>query len=183
MKKSWPLIGHRDFLIHCSTNKGAKKQTLQKRNKQIANNSLSFIGTACARVNSVKFSKWNSWPSVRLVSRFVSLPASSQYWHFLFHLLLVQLESDYMPGITLIAVQKRHHTRLFCMDKRDQSGRAGNVPAGTTVDANITHPTENDFFLCSHQGIQGTSRPSYYKVYLLIQGELNSLTEHPGAVG
>ena len=69
-----------------------------------------------------------------------------------------------MPGITLIAVQKRHHTRLFCMDKRDQSGRAGNVPAGTTVDANITHPTENDFFLCSHQGIQGTSRPSYYKV-------------------
>ena len=69
-----------------------------------------------------------------------------------------------MPGITLIAVQKRHHTRLFCTDKRDQSGRAGNVPAGTTVDANITHPTENDFFLCSHQGIQGTSRPSYYKV-------------------
>ena len=162
--------GRRDFLTHCSTNKGAKKQTLQKRNKQIANNSLSFIGTACARVNSVKFSKWNSWPSVRLVSRFVSLPASSQYWQFLFHLLLVQLESDYMPGITLIAVQKRHHTRLFCMDKRDQSGRAGNVPAGTTVDANITHPTENDFFLCSHQGIQGTSRPSYYKVYLLIMG-------------
>ena len=55
-----------------------------------------------------------------------------------------------MPGITLIAVQKRHHTRLFCTDKRDQSGRAGNVPAGTTVDANITHPTENDFFLCRY---------------------------------
>ena len=85
-----------------------------------------------------------------------------------------------MPGITLIAVQKRHHTRLFCMDKRDQSGRAGNVPAGTTVDANITHPTENDFFLCSHQGIQGTSRPSYYKVSfyykLLLQGKLPPIT-------
>merc|ERR1719400_2807067 len=76
----------------------------------------------------------------------------------------VKLESDYMPGITLIAVQKRHHTRLFCTDKRDQSGRAGNVPAGTTVDANITHPTENAYFFRSHQGIQGTSRPSYYKV-------------------
>ena len=75
----------------------------------------------------------------------------------------MELEEDYRPGITFIVVQKRHHTRLFCSDHRDQSGRAGNVPAGTTVDANITHPTENDFYLCSHQGIQGTSRPSYYR--------------------
>lgn len=75
----------------------------------------------------------------------------------------MDLEQDYRPGITFIVVQKRHHTRLFCSDHRDQSGRAGNVPAGTTVDANITHPTENDFYLCSHQGIQGTSRPSYYR--------------------
>jgi len=75
----------------------------------------------------------------------------------------MQLEEDYKPGITFIVVQKRHHTRLFCSDTREQSGRAGNVPAGTTVDAGITHPTEHDFYLCSHQGIQGTSRPSYYR--------------------
>ena len=35
---------------------------------------------------------------------------------------------------------------------------------GTTVDIGITHPTEFDFYLCSHQGIQGTSRPSHYHV-------------------
>ena len=64
------------------------------------------------------------------------------------------LESFIRPGITFIVVQKRHHTRLFCSNQRDQSGRAGNVPAGTTVDSNITHPTEHDFYLCSHQGIQ-----------------------------
>ena len=57
-------------------------------------------------------------------------------------------------GITFIVVQKRHHTRLFCADKKEQSGKSGNIPAGTTVDVGITHPTEFDFYLCSHQGIQ-----------------------------
>ena len=66
----------------------------------------------------------------------------------------VKLEVDYMPGITFIVVQKRHHTRLFCSDKKEQSGKSGNIPAGTTVDSQITHPTEFDFYLCSHQGIQ-----------------------------
>ena len=66
----------------------------------------------------------------------------------------IKLEADYKPGITFIVVQKRHHTRLFCADKREQSGKSGNIPAGTTVDVGITHPTEFDFYLCSHQGIQ-----------------------------
>ena len=76
----------------------------------------------------------------------------------------IKLESDFKPGITFIVVQKRHHTRLFCADRNEQSGRSGNIPAGTTVDIGITHPTEFDFYLCSHQGIQGTSRPSHYHV-------------------
>jgi eukaryotic translation initiation factor 2C len=76
----------------------------------------------------------------------------------------LKLEAEYRPGITYIAVQKRHHTRLFCANKAEQCGSSGNIPAGTTVDAGITHPTEFDFYLCSHQGIQGTSRPSHYHV-------------------
>lgn len=76
----------------------------------------------------------------------------------------MKLEADYKPGITFIVVQKRHHTRLFCSDKREQIGKSGNIPAGTTVDVGITHPTEFDFYLCSHAGIQGTSRPSHYHV-------------------
>ena len=66
----------------------------------------------------------------------------------------MKLEVGYQPGITFIVVQKRHHTRLFCADKKDQTGKSGNIPAGTTVDVGITHPTEFDFFLCSHAGIQ-----------------------------
>ncbi|XP_074657018.1 protein argonaute-2-like [Tubulanus polymorphus] len=76
----------------------------------------------------------------------------------------MKLEMDYQPGITFIVVQKRHHTRLFCADRKDQIGKSGNIPAGTTVDIGIIHPTEFDFFLCSHAGIQGTSRPSHYHV-------------------
>ena len=66
----------------------------------------------------------------------------------------IKLEADYKPGITFIVVQKRHHTRLFCSEKKEQSGKSGNIPAGTTVDIGITHPTEFDFYLCSHAGIQ-----------------------------
>ena len=40
--------------------------------------------------------------------------------------------------------------RDFCV----QQGKSGNIPAGTTVDVGITHPTEFDFYLCSHAGIQ-----------------------------
>uniref|UniRef100_A0A673AZA5 Protein argonaute-4 n=1 Tax=Sphaeramia orbicularis TaxID=375764 RepID=A0A673AZA5_9TELE len=76
----------------------------------------------------------------------------------------ISLEEDYRPGITYIVVQKRHHTRLFCSDKAERVGKSGNVPAGTTVDSTITHPSEFDFYLCSHAGIQGTSRPSHYHV-------------------
>ncbi|EGW01092.1 Protein argonaute-4, partial [Cricetulus griseus] len=66
----------------------------------------------------------------------------------------ISLEEDYRPGITYIVVQKRHHTRLFCADKTERVGKSGNVPAGTTVDSTITHPSEFDFYLCSHAGIQ-----------------------------
>ncbi|KAG4996968.1 hypothetical protein JHK84_028001 [Glycine max] len=36
-----------------------------------------------------------------------------------------------------------------------------NILPGTVVDSKICHPTEFDFYLCSHAGIQGTSRPAH----------------------
>nr|CDM81779.1 unnamed protein product [Triticum aestivum] len=67
------------------------------------------------------------------------------------------------PAITFIVVQKRHHTRLFPSDGKYQDN-SGNVMPGTVVDRQICHPTEFDFFLCSHAGIKGTSRPAHYHV-------------------
>lgn len=74
-------------------------------------------------------------------------------------------KGDYQPSITFIVVQKRHHTRLFPVNQRDSMVKNGyNVPPGTTVDTTITHPEEFDFYLCSHLGLQGTSKPTHYHV-------------------
>lgn len=74
-----------------------------------------------------------------------------------------ELEQGYEPKITFIVCQKRHHTRLFPTNPRD-AGKGHNVPPGTIVEKDITHPTEFDFYLCSHAAIQGTSRPCHYHV-------------------
>ncbi|XP_054717751.1 LOW QUALITY PROTEIN: protein argonaute-4-like [Uloborus diversus] len=75
-----------------------------------------------------------------------------------------RLNEDYEPGITFIVVQKRHHTRFMPQDNREGVGKMKNIPPGTTVDNTVTHPLNFDFFLCSHFGLQGTSRPSHYTV-------------------
>ncbi|KAI3378394.1 hypothetical protein SNEBB_008915, partial [Seison nebaliae] len=75
-----------------------------------------------------------------------------------------QLPGNYNPKVTLIVVGKRHHTRLFPQNRKDAVGRSGNVPAGTVVDTKIVDPKAFDFYLCSHEGIMGTSKPSHYIV-------------------
>uniref|UniRef100_A0A1D1Z031 Protein argonaute 10 n=2 Tax=Magnoliopsida TaxID=3398 RepID=A0A1D1Z031_9ARAE len=76
------------------------------------------------------------------------------------------LEPNYQPPVTFVIVQKRHHTRLFPNNHKDRTStdKSGNILPGTVVDSKICHPTEFDFYLCSHAGIQGTSRPAHYHV-------------------
>lgn len=73
-------------------------------------------------------------------------------------------DGSYQPPITFIVVQKRHHTRFMPANEREGVGRCKNIPPGTTVDTVVTHPVDFDFFLCSHAGIQGTSKPAHYYV-------------------
>ncbi|ONK74482.1 uncharacterized protein A4U43_C03F6730 [Asparagus officinalis] len=68
----------------------------------------------------------------------------------------------YSPTITVIVAQKRHHTRLF--RNRDDNSNVGNVPPGTVVDAGIVDPSTFNFYLCSHYGSLGTSKPTHYHV-------------------
>ncbi|WJZ93715.1 hypothetical protein VitviT2T_012636 [Vitis vinifera] len=75
------------------------------------------------------------------------------------------LEEGYLPPVTFIVVQKRHNTRLFPTNE-DNMDKSGNILPGTVVDTVICHPSEHDFYLCSHAGIRGTSRPAHYRVLL-----------------
>ncbi|XP_043806724.1 protein argonaute PNH1 isoform X2 [Manihot esculenta] len=94
------------------------------------------------------------------------------------------LEPSYQPPVTFVVVQKRHHTRLFTSNHNDRNStdKSGNILPGTVVDSKICHPTEFDFYLCSHAGIQGTSRPAHYHVLWdennFTADEIQSLTNN-----
>jgi len=71
-------------------------------------------------------------------------------------------ETNIDPKITVIIVGKRHHVRFF--PTAGGGDKSGNCPAGTVVDRDVVHPTEFDFYLQSHGGLLGTSRPAHYSV-------------------
>eukprot|EP00192_Tetraselmis_astigmatica_P024724 CAMPEP_0117648132 /NCGR_PEP_ID=MMETSP0804-20121206/227_1 /TAXON_ID=1074897 /ORGANISM="Tetraselmis astigmatica, Strain CCMP880" /LENGTH=472 /DNA_ID=CAMNT_0005453685 /DNA_START=616 /DNA_END=2034 /DNA_ORIENTATION=+ len=87
---------------------------------------------------------------------------------------------DYQPTVTFVVVQKRHQTRLF--PKPNEGDKKGNLIPGTVVDTGICHPHEYDFFLNSHEGIQGTVRPAHYHVLRdennFSADDLHMLTHH-----
>ncbi|EOA39562.1 hypothetical protein CARUB_v10008180mg [Capsella rubella] len=70
-------------------------------------------------------------------------------------------KAGYNPKITVIVAQKRHQTRFFPATSNDGSDK-GNVPSGTVLDTKVIHPYEYDFYLCSHHGGIGTSKPTHY---------------------
>lgn len=76
----------------------------------------------------------------------------------------VDPENGKKVKITMVVVQKRHHTRFFPGQSGIGDPKNNNVPAGTIVDTEITHPNEWQFYLVSHQSIQGVARPTKYCV-------------------
>ncbi|XP_015873346.2 protein argonaute 4 [Ziziphus jujuba] len=70
------------------------------------------------------------------------------------------LDANWSPKFVVIIAQKNHHTKFF------QPGAPENVPPGTVIDNKICHPRNNDFYLCAHAGMIGTTRPTHYHVLL-----------------
>ncbi|KAI9448012.1 Piwi-domain-containing protein [Lactarius indigo] len=67
------------------------------------------------------------------------------------------------PTITLIIVSKPRHVRFFPRSE-NEGDRSGNCPAGMVVDSDVVNPVEFEFYLQSHGGVLGTSRPTRYNV-------------------
>ncbi|KAM0928316.1 hypothetical protein ACQ4PT_002411 [Festuca glaucescens] len=93
--------------------------------------------------------------------------SEGQFSHVLLHEMdalrkaCASLEEGYLPPVTFVVVQKIHHTRLFS----EAHAKREMTAAGTVVGIMICHnPTEFGYYLCSHAGIQGTSRPTHYHV-------------------
>ncbi|KAL6762861.1 Piwi domain-containing protein [Haematococcus lacustris] len=73
----------------------------------------------------------------------------------------------YSPRITFVTVQKRHSTRIFPgEDAASDSGYGGegNVRPGTVVDTEICSLYQFDYYLNSHNGLQGTNKAAKYSV-------------------
>ena len=59
-----------------------------------------------------------------------------------------------MPKLTIIVVDKRHHTRFY----QEKNKVYQNPQAGTIVDTVVTIPRNLDFFLQIHHAIKGTAK-------------------------
>ncbi|KAK9022308.1 hypothetical protein V6N11_002584 [Hibiscus sabdariffa] len=70
------------------------------------------------------------------------------------------LDENWNPKFVVIVAQKNHHTKFF------QQGSPDNVQPGTVIDNKVCHPKNNDFYLCAHAGMIGTTRPTHYHVLL-----------------
>ncbi|KAM0749817.1 Piwi-domain-containing protein [Meredithblackwellia eburnea MCA 4105] len=69
------------------------------------------------------------------------------------------------PQITYLLAIKRHHIRAFGSQENGSiEGRSGNVPAGTCFDSGAGDARAFDFYLASHTGILGTTKPTRYVV-------------------
>lgn len=72
------------------------------------------------------------------------------------------------PKMTFIVVTKRHHVRFFPSRPGD-ADKSGNCPPGFTTGESLSTPGLNEFYLQSHGGLLGTSRPSHY---IVLQDEI-----------
>lgn len=69
-----------------------------------------------------------------------------------------QINANYNPVITIIAVSKIHNTRLF----KDSKDGVENIEPGTVIDHTIVSPVLTEWYMCSAVARQGTVKAAKY---------------------
>jgi hypothetical protein len=83
--------------------------------------------------------------------------------------LCTKLKQNGSMKVTFVIVGKRHHTRFYPTAAKDtvnvhQGKDNSNLQPGLYVDPVVTDPSRFNFYLQSHQAIQGTARSAHYHV-------------------
>jgi len=117
-------------------------------------------------------SAWKNLPDVLIIYReglseggFLIADAEQNYFHTELESILKgcrDIRPDYQPKIVFIVVSKRNKT--FFVAGPDAGDEKGNCQSGVVIDTDVVSPRLNEFFLISHPGLKGTSRPTKYTV-------------------
>jgi eukaryotic translation initiation factor 2C len=94
----------------------------------------------------------------------VEIRALSDAWNRFAELPESGIPTGVPVPLIFIVVGKRHHLRFFQGAGPNIKDKTGNVFGGLVVDKDVTSPNKSDFYLQSHPGLKGTSRPSHYIV-------------------
>ncbi|KAH9066792.1 Piwi-domain-containing protein [Lactarius vividus] len=94
----------------------------------------------------------------------VEIKALSDAWNRFAELPETGIPKGFPVPLLFIVVGKRHHLRFFQGAGPNIRDKTGNIYGGLVVDKEVANPHKMDFYLQSHPGLKGTSRPSHYVV-------------------
>ncbi|KAK8248812.1 Piwi domain-containing protein [Phyllosticta capitalensis] len=64
--------------------------------------------------------------------------------------------------LSFYIVSKRHHSRFFATNESQIYNDKGNIKPGLVIDRVVTLPKRCNFYLQSHDALQGTAKPAHY---------------------
>lgn len=94
----------------------------------------------------------------------VEIAALSNAWNRFAEAPEAKIPKGHPIPLLFIVVGKRHHLRFFQGPGPNIKDKTGNIYGGLVVDRDVANPHKMDFYLQSHPGLKGTSRPSHYVV-------------------
>ncbi|KAG6518264.1 hypothetical protein ZIOFF_021668 [Zingiber officinale] len=141
----------------------ARQELIQDMFKVWQDSQQGTLTGGMIKISAMQYLGSYLFPSKRLLDKSLNGLYSTRMDVFVLNIPFVfqacaSLEPNYQPLVTFAVVQKCHHTILFANNHGDHQfvDKSGNILPRIVVDSKIGHPTEFNFYLCSHASIQVT---------------------------